>query len=58
MSVIIKPIEEIDAETAPENIGSQIVLIKNGFEFIGRSKQRIYLNGRWQDSISFEKILD
>lgn len=51
-------LHRIEAGTAPENIGSQIVLIKNGFEFIGRSKQCIYLNDKWQDSINFEKVLD
>jgi ribosomal-protein-alanine N-acetyltransferase len=51
-------LHRIEAGTAPDNIGSQVVLIKNGFQFTGRSHQCIYQNGQWQDSISFEKILD
>ncbi|MBB6218764.1 ribosomal-protein-alanine N-acetyltransferase [Anaerosolibacter carboniphilus] len=51
-------LHRIEAGTAPDNIGSQIVLIKNGFQFTGRNHKYIYQNGAWQDSISFEKILD
>lgn len=51
-------LHKIEAGTSPDNIGSQIVLIKNGFQFIERYNQHIYQNGRWVDSISFEKILD
>ncbi|MGE5591524.1 MAG: GNAT family N-acetyltransferase [Bacillota bacterium] len=28
----------VEANTTPDNIGSQIVLIKNGFELVGRSR--------------------
>lgn len=48
----------IEAGTSPDNIGSQIVLIKNGFQFTGRYNQYIYQNGKWIDGINFEKILD
>lgn len=48
----------IEAGTSPDNIGSQIVLIKNGFQFTGRYNQYIYQNGRWIDGINFEKIID
>lgn len=51
-------LHRIEAGTSPDNIGSQIVLIKNGFQFTGKSNQYIYQNGKWQDSINFEKILD
>ncbi|SHJ39195.1 ribosomal-protein-alanine N-acetyltransferase [Geosporobacter subterraneus DSM 17957] len=47
----------IEAGISPENIGSQILLIKNGFQFFGRNHQYIYQNRRWHDSINFEKIL-
>jgi len=46
----------IEASTDPENIGSQIVLIKNGFQFVGRSEKYILVNGLWKDSIHFEKL--
>ncbi len=51
-------LHRIEAGTSPDNIGSQIVLIKNGFQFTGRCNKYIYYNGKWHDSIDFEKILD
>ena len=51
-------LHRIEAGTSPDNIGSQIVLIKNGFQFTGRYNKYIYYNGKWHDSITFEKILD
>lgn len=51
-------LHRIEAGTSPDNIGSQIVLIKNGFQFAGRYNKYIYHNGKWNDSISFEKNLD
>ena len=51
-------LHRIEAGTAPNNIGSQIVLIKNGFQFVGRYNKYIYKNGKWCDSIFFERILD
>ncbi|MCK4258343.1 MAG: GNAT family N-acetyltransferase [Halanaerobiales bacterium] len=49
-------LHRIEAGTSPNNIGSQIALIKNGFQFVGRSRKYIKVNGRWEDSIHFEKI--
>lgn len=51
-------LHRIEAGTSPNNIGSQIVLIKNGFQFTGRNSKYIYKNGEWCDSIFFERILD
>lgn len=51
-------LHRIEAGTSPNNIGSQIVLIKNGFQFVGRFSKYIYKNGEWCDSIYFERILD
>ncbi|WMM23795.1 GNAT family protein [Tissierella sp. MB52-C2] len=51
-------LHKIEAGTSPDNIGSQIVLIKNGFQFTERYNQHIYQKGKWIDSINFEKILD
>ncbi|MBU3146669.1 GNAT family N-acetyltransferase [Clostridium sp. CF012] len=51
-------LHRIEAGTSPDNIASQIVLIKNGFQFTGRYSNFIYQDGKWYDSISFEKILD
>jgi len=49
-------LHRLEAGTCPDNIGSQIVLIKNGFQFIGRSKEVIMVNNKWEDSILFERI--
>ncbi|MFL0245650.1 GNAT family N-acetyltransferase [Candidatus Clostridium stratigraminis] len=51
-------LHRIEAGTSPINIGSQIVLIKNGFQFAGRFGRYIHKNGEWCDSIYFERILD
>lgn len=51
-------LHRIEAGTSPNNIGSQIVLIKNDFQFVGRFNRYIYKNGEWCDSIYFERILD
>lgn len=50
-------LHRIEAGTSPDNIGLQIVLIKKGFQFVGRNSKYIYQNGKWQDSLNFEKIL-
>lgn len=49
-------LHRLEAGTAPDNIGSQIVLIKNGFQFVGRARQSHKLHGQWVDSVLFEKI--
>jgi len=49
-------LHRIEAKTSPENIGSQIVLIKNGFQFFGRAREVIKVNNKWEDGIFFEKL--
>lgn len=49
-------LHRLEAGTYQDNIGSQIVLIKNGFQVIGRSKEVKMVNNKWEDSILFEKI--
>ena len=51
-------LHRVEAGTSPQNIGSQIVLIKNGFQNVGKFNQYIFQNNEWQDSLIFEKILD
>lgn len=51
-------LHRIEAGTSPDNIGSQIILIKNGFQFTGRYNKYFYQNGEWHDSINFEKVLN
>lgn len=48
-------IEQLEAGTSPTNIGSQIVLLKNGFEFVSRQEKVMQVNNRWEDSIHFVK---
>lgn len=50
-------LHRIEAGTSADNIGSQVVLVKNGFQFTGRLSQYICINGEWQGSITFEKII-
>lgn len=49
-------LHRIEAGTSPQNTGSQIVLIKNGFQFVGRAKEVIKVNNKWEDSLLFEKL--
>jgi len=51
-------LHRIEAGTSANNISSQIVLIKNGFQFVGKQEKYILLNGEWHDNIIFEKVLD
>jgi ribosomal-protein-alanine N-acetyltransferase len=52
----VHKLHRIEAGTGANNVGSQIVLIKNGFEFIGRTRDVIKLNGKWEDGLLFERI--
>lgn len=49
-------LHRLEAATSPRNIGSQIVLIKNGFQFVGRWSQAVRINGVWEDSLQFECV--
>ena len=51
-------LHRIEAGVSTENIASQKVLIKNGFSKVGTYNKYIFLNGKWCDSIIFEKVLD
>jgi len=51
-------LHRIEAATSPQNIGSQIVLIKNGFQFVGRYNQYFFQGNKWTDSLLFEKVID
>lgn len=57
-AVNVHKLHRLEAGTSPDNIGSQIVLIKNGFQFTGRYNKYIFKDGKWTDSINFEKMLD
>ncbi|MEY9861872.1 ribosomal-protein-alanine N-acetyltransferase [Catenulispora sp. GAS73] len=50
-------LHRIEAGTNVENVASQRVLAKCGFEEIGLSRSHLYVNGRWADSKQFYRIL-
>ena len=54
----VHKLHKLEAVAALENIASQRVLEKNGFRFVGKYEKHIFLNGKWEDSLLFEKILD
>ena len=49
-------IHKIEAGTAAQNIGSQIVLLKNKFSFVGKTRHVLKLNDNWIDGLLFELI--
>lgn len=50
-------LHRLEAATAPDNWGSQAVLLKNGFVRYGHSHESAWINGRWEDGIHFERLL-
>lgn len=51
-------LHRLEGVTSPTNIGSQLVLLKNGFQFWGRARSSYLLNGVWEDSVMFERLTD
>lgn len=51
-------IEKVEAGTSPDNIASQRVLEKNGFVLIKIIEKDVEVNGKWIDSLMFEKMID
>ena len=47
-------LHRVEAATSPRNIGSQLVLLKNGFGFWGRAHSSYLLNGVWEDTVTLE----
>jgi ribosomal-protein-alanine N-acetyltransferase len=54
----VHKLHRIEAGTSPHNIGSQTVLTKNGFRFVGTYTQYIFNGDEWTDSMLFEKVID
>ncbi|MFE9448679.1 GNAT family N-acetyltransferase [Streptomyces sp. NPDC006739] len=50
-------LHRIEASTLIENIGSQRVLEKCGFESIGLAPSYLHINGEWRDCRLFQRIL-
>ncbi len=51
-------LHRVEGMTAPANLGSQIVMLRNGFQFWGRSRSSYRLNGVWEDSVLLERHKD
>ncbi len=51
-------LHRIQASTNPANVASQRVLAKNGFEQFGTARNYLHINGRWQDSHFYQRILN
>lgn len=51
-------LHRVEASALEDNEGSKKVLIKNGFEVLGKNEKYLYINGIWRDHITFYKILE
>jgi len=49
-------LHRLEAGTVPENIRSQAVLRRNGFEQYGYAPRYLSIAGRWQDHLLFQKL--
>ena len=49
-------LQRLEAGTVPENIRSQAVLQRNGFEQYGYAPRYLSIAGRWQDHLLFQKL--
>ncbi|XVX19136.1 GNAT family N-acetyltransferase [Actinomycetota bacterium] len=49
-------LHSVQAGTLVDNLASQKVLERNGFERIGLAPRHISINGRWQDHILFQRL--
>lgn len=50
-------LHRLEAATSPQNIASQIVLLRNSFEFWGRARRSYLLHDVWHDTVMFETLL-
>lgn len=48
-------LHRVEASTAAANVASQIVLLRNGFQFWGRARRSLLVHGTWIDSVCFER---
>lgn len=49
-------LQKLEAGTSPNNVGSQIALLKNGFRFIAKSSELIKVNDHFEESVLFERL--
>ncbi|WP_433220453.1 GNAT family N-acetyltransferase [Dactylosporangium sp. CS-047395] len=50
-------LHRIEAGTMADNVASQRVLLRNGFEQLGRARDYVYSEGAWRDVLLFQRIL-
>lgn len=51
-------LHRVEAGTLPDNLVSQRVLEKNGFERFGLARKLLLIGGEWRDHVLFERIAD
>jgi ribosomal-protein-alanine N-acetyltransferase len=51
-------LHRVEAATLVDNVPSQRVLEKNGFERYGYAKRYLLIGGEWRDHVLFERISD
>ncbi|HLL66667.1 MAG TPA: GNAT family protein [Micromonosporaceae bacterium] len=51
-------LHRVEASTDHKNLASQRVLTKNGLHHFGTAHDYVYLNGMWQDSMLFQRVLN
>jgi ribosomal-protein-alanine N-acetyltransferase len=49
-------LHRVEAATLLDNVASQRVLAKNGFERFGQAPQYLHIAGRWQDHVLFQRL--
>ncbi|MFE9863663.1 GNAT family N-acetyltransferase [Streptomyces sp. NPDC005506] len=50
-------LHRVEASTLLDNVASQRVLAKSGFEVIGMAPRYLHINGQWRDHRLFQRIL-
>jgi [ribosomal protein S5]-alanine N-acetyltransferase len=51
-------LHRVEAATLVDNVSSQRVLEKNGFERIGLARRFLRINGEWRDFFLFQRLAD
>jgi [ribosomal protein S5]-alanine N-acetyltransferase len=49
-------LHRLEAGTLPDNVPSQRVLEKNGFERFGYAKELLLIAGQWRDHVLYERV--
>ena len=51
-------LHRVEAATLVDNLASQRVLAKNGFERIGIARRFLRIGGDWRDHVLFQRLAD